>query len=96
MIIFFYKSNSSVYNSTNTLACKVHNISGNKCTNVNIKLIILVLLKKIEYGENVYFRFITCQVKHFTSFLFRWLVLTANEIQKSVSQNIVIFTFEFQ
>ncbi len=27
MTIFFYKSNSSVYNSKNTLACKVNNIS---------------------------------------------------------------------
>ncbi len=66
--------------------------------------------KKIEYGEKVFFliklikktfidfRFITCKVKHFkyVLFLFLWLELTANESQKSVSQNFRIFTFEFQ
>ncbi len=64
--------------------------------------------KKIEYGEKVFFliklikktfidfRFITCKVKHFKYVLFLWLELTANESQKSVSQNFRIFTFEFQ
>ncbi len=67
-----------------------------------------VHLRKLEYGEKFifsstfsktetfkYFRFIACKVKHFKSFfvLFWWLELTANESQKSVSQNIYIWSF---
>ncbi len=57
---------------------------------------LVTYLKKIE--TFIDFRFITCKVKHFKSvlFLFWWLEPTANESQKTVSQNFRIFTFEFQ
>ncbi len=47
----------------------------------------------------IYFRCITCKVKHLKKnvfFNFDEITITANESQKSVSQNIRIFTFEFQ
>ncbi len=64
-------------------------------------------LKKLEYGE----KFIFCNlfqkgklsyildslhVKHFKRVYVLILMITANESQKSVSQNSRIFTFEFQ
>ncbi len=53
---------------------------------------VLFFLQLISKSKNaIYFRFITCKVKHFKS-----LELTANESKKIVSQNITIFTFEFQ
>ncbi len=72
-------------------------------------MLVQVHLQELKYGEKVIFflqlisksetlidfRFITCKVKQFKCFLFLfwWLDLTANESQKSVSQNIRIFTF---
>ncbi len=58
--------------------------------------------KKIEYGEKVKRSYIldSLHVNQNTSnvflFYFWWLELTYNESQKSISQNIWIFTFEFQ
>ncbi len=54
----------------------------------------LSLISKSE--TFIYFRFITCKVKHikgffFFFFFFWWLELTANESKKSLSQNIRIF-----
>ncbi len=56
--------------------------------------------KKFEYGEKVKRFLDSLHVNQNTSkvflFYFWWLELTYNESQKSISQNIWIFTFEFQ
>ncbi len=62
-------------------------------------------LKKIEYGEKVFscnlfqkvklsYILDSLHVNHFKSCFYFILMITANESQKSVSQNIRIFTFE--
>ncbi len=67
------------------------------------------IYKNLNYGENFIFlfqkvkpsyifRLIECKLKHFKSFFsfnFDDKKCTANESQKSVYQNIIIFTFEF-